>query len=266
MKRLIILVYGLIAYIAFFGVFLYLVGFLGDFAVPKSVSSGPSASPLRAFLIDLGLISLFALQHLIMARQSFKRWWTRVIPEPMERSTFVLAANLCLVVLFFFWQPIPAIVWEIEGQILPWVFHASLLLGCLLVVYSSFLIDHFDLLGLRQVYCYFRNEPYVPVPFKVSSLYKEIRHPMMLGILMVLWSTPVMTVGHFILSTGFSAFIFIGVWFEERDLMRDFGQAYAAYRQRTRMLVPSLRRKTASMPQTGGSAAEAPYRCSKEPC
>jgi methanethiol S-methyltransferase len=248
MGRWAMLAYGVTACLTFFGVSVYLIVFIGNISEPFPMRTLPHSSPLEAALVDVGLVGLFALQHLIMARQGFKKWWTRFIPEPAERSTFVLAANVCLLVLFVFWQKIPLGVWELKGQILTSILHASLSLGLILTAYSIFLIAPFDLLGLHQVYSQFRKEPYTPVPFTVTSLYKWVRHPAMLGVLMMLWSAPVMTGGRFILSTGFSIFIFIGIWFEERDLMRDFGQAYIEYRSRTPMLFPFPGRRNAPSP------------------
>ena len=236
------MIYGIICYVVFLGVFLYLIGFIGNIGAPKSIDSGAGANRFAAVLMDTGLISLFALQHLVMARQRFKKWWVRVVPEAMERSTFVLAASSCLILLFVFWQAVPEKVWEFEGQVAHWIFHGIFLAGWIIVVYSSFLIDHFDLFGLEQAYCHFRNKACPPVPFKVSSLYRFVRHPMMLGFLMALWSTPVMTIGHLILAAEFSAFIFVGLLFEERDLVRYFGQVYLAYREQTPMVIPRLKR------------------------
>ncbi|RPJ05874.1 MAG: isoprenylcysteine carboxylmethyltransferase family protein [Deltaproteobacteria bacterium] len=267
MRRVLILAYGFISYVAFLVVFLYLVGFVGDVLVPKSVDSGPGSNPVLALVIDTGLVSLFALQHLIMARQRFKRWWVRFVPEPMERSTFVLAASSCLILLFLFWQPIPVIVWKTGNQVLQWILRVAFLLGWILVVASTFLIDHFDLFGLRQVYLHFRGKAYNPVSFQVNSLYRSVRHPMMLGFLIALWSTPVMTIGHFILAAEFTAFIFIGLWFEERDLVRYFGQTYLAYRQETPLLIPGLKRRASSSSERAvESAAETSFRCSKKTC
>jgi methanethiol S-methyltransferase len=243
MGRWAMLAYELAACLTFFGVAVYLVVFIGNISEPQSMHTHPNSGLLEAALVDVGLVGLLALQHLIMARQGFKKWWTRIIPEPVERSTFVHAANVCLVVLLVFWQPIPLIVWELKGQIFPFILHASLFLGLILTACSISLIAPFDLLGLRQVYCHFRNEPYTPVPLTVTALYNRMRHPAMLGLLIVLWFSPVMTGDHFILSAGFSIFIFVGIWFEERDLVRDFGEDYIEYRRRTPMLFPFPRRR-----------------------
>ncbi len=267
MKKALILVYGIFSYVAFLAVFVYFVAFVGDFAVPKTVNSGPTTGLLRAILIDTGLVALFAIQHLVMARQGFKRWWTRIVPEPMERSTFVLAANLALAAIMWFWQPIPLTVWKMEQPLLQWALFGVFWAGWGMVLVSTFLIDHFDLFGLRQAYCYFRSRTCAPVPFKVRSLYRVVRHPMMLGLLLAFWSTPVMTVGHLVLALGFTSFIFVGLRFEERDLSRAFGRAYEEYRQQTWMVLP-LRRGRPSDPAAtpGAPRTEESYGCVTEPC
>lgn len=267
MKRLLGLTYSIFSYVVFLFVLLYLIGFVENIFVGKSIDSGTSTSPLRAFFLNAGLISLFAVQHLVMARGWFKRWWTRYIPEPLERSTFVLAASLSLMLLFLLWQPLPGIVWKVEGAILQWILRAASLAGWIIVVYTSFLIDHFDLFGLRPAYLYFRGKPYTPVPFKVNSLYRHTRHPMMSGFLLAFWATPQMTLGRLILAGGFTVFIFIGLWFEERDLVRHFGRTYLSYRRQTPMLIPDIRGKK-TWPVTGDPRppTEDSFGCSNRPC
>jgi protein-S-isoprenylcysteine O-methyltransferase Ste14 len=202
-----------------------------------------------------------------MARHGFKRWWTRIIPEPMERSTFVLAANLTLAASMVLWEPIPWAVWSVEQPLVRWTLLAACFAGWGTVVASSFLIDHFDLFGLRQVYCHFRERTCTPVPFKVHSLYRFVRHPMMLGFLVALWSTPVMTVGHLVLAVELSTFIFVGLRYEERDLARTFGRAYEEYRQQTSMVLPLRRgRPSDSAATTGAPRTEESYGCVNEPC
>jgi protein-S-isoprenylcysteine O-methyltransferase Ste14 len=238
MRRSLVLGYGVVAYVFFLVSFLYFVGFLGNMFVSKTIDSTPVAGALRSTVTNISLIGLFALQHLIMARSWFKTWWTRFVPKPVERSTFVLFASIILLVLVIFWQPVPRTIWKIDNPILSLVPLIGFLLGCGLVVHATFLIDHWDLFGLRQVYLYFRGRPYTPVPFKVHSLYMHVRHPMMLGFLMVLWSTPVMSVGRFTLAVGFTLFILIGIWLEERELTSYFGQVYSEYKKKTSMLLP----------------------------
>lgn len=249
MKKALILAYGVMSYMAFLGVFLYLMGFVGDFYVSRTINSGTGSNPLNGILIDMGLISLFVLQHLVMARGRFKKWLTRHIPEPMERSTFVLVSSACLALLLAFWQPVPLVIWNIETEAVRWLLHATFIIGWGIVVYSSFLIDHFDLFGLRQVYLHYRGMPYSNVPFKVHSLYRYIRHPMMLGFILALWATPVMTLGHLVLAAGFTLFIFTGLWFEERDLIRNFGRQYMEYRHRTSMVIPIPKKSAVTAPK-----------------
>jgi protein-S-isoprenylcysteine O-methyltransferase Ste14 len=238
MKRVLAFGYGIFAYLVFLGTFLYFIGFLGGFGVPKTVDSGPSAHPGWAVVVDLALIALFGVQHAIMARPAFKKRLTRILPEAVERSTFVLVASSILIMLFALWIPIPAIVWRVETPLRQLALHALFASGWLIVLYSSFLIDHFDLFGLRQVALYLKGQPYRPVPFKVASLYKATRHPMMLGFLIVLWATPVMTAGHLLLAAGFTSYIFIGIHFEERDLAEALGEEYRSYRDTTSMIIP----------------------------
>lgn len=265
MKNTLYLLYGVFSYVAFLASFLYLIGFVGDFGVPKSVNTGSSSNIILAMLLNTVLILLFALQHLVMARQKFKTWWTRIIPAPIERSTFVLAASASLALLFLLWQPIPIIVWEVKDQI-PRVFlFAASLAGWAMVVVSSFLIDHFDLFGLRQVYLNFSGKETRPVPFRVHSLYRISRHPMMLGFLIALWFTPVMTVGHLLLTAEFTIFIFVGLFFEERDLIRYFGRTYRAYQQETPMLLPMLKKRKPCEQSTDHAGSIFRERCRKEP-
>lgn len=239
MKRELAFAYGIFAYLVFLLTFLYFIGFLGGWLVPKTIDSGPPAHPIKAAAVDLAVITLFGLQHAIMARQPFKKRLTMYLPEAVERSTFVLAASVSLILLFILWVPIPAVVWHVETPEWRLALHALFAGGWILVLYSSFLIDHFDLFGLRQVTLYLRKQPYAPVPFKVASLYKTIRHPMMLGFLIALWATPVMTAGHLLLAAGFSTYIFIGIHFEERDLARTLGSEYRSYRAGTSMIIPT---------------------------
>ncbi len=238
MTRSGIFVYAIAAYILFLASFLYFLGFLACLPVPQAADAAPVAGPLRGTLINTGLVALFALQHLIMARPWFKRQLVRLVPAPAERSTFVLSASILLALLCFFRQPVPPVIWQFDSPLFRLVPRFAFLIGCGLVVYTSFLIDHWDLFGLRQAYLHYRNVPYTPVPFKVNSLYRHIRHPMMLGFLMILWFTPVMTVDRLTLAVEFTAFIFAGIWFEERELAGSFGQAYLDYKKKTSMVIP----------------------------
>lgn len=248
MKRLCYFTYGLIAYCVFFGTILYLIGFVGNFFVPKSIDSGHEGPVGPSIALNLLLIGLFAIQHTIMARPAFKRRWKRIVPEPLERSTFVLFASAILVLLFWQWKPVTAIVWHIENSAAQVTLIGTSLLGWGLLFFSSFLIDHFDLFGLRQVYLYLRGKSYVQPRFVERSLYKVIRHPLMTGVLLGIWATPTMTVGHFVFALGLTAYIALGVIFEERDLLKAHGDSYERYRRRTRKFLPIPRVPKISAP------------------
>ena len=206
MKKILSLSYGLVCYLAFFGTFLYAIGFVGNLFVPKSIDGAPDAPLLTAVFVNASLLLLFALQHSIMARPAFKRWWTRIIPEHLERSTYVLLASGCLMLMMWQWQPVGGIVWSIESETVKTVLSVTYLLGWGIVLISTFLINHFDLFGLRQVWLYFLGKPYTTLPFRVPIFYRYVRHPLYLGFLIAFWSTPVMTAAHLlfaILTTGY---------------------------------------------------------------
>jgi protein-S-isoprenylcysteine O-methyltransferase Ste14 len=194
-------------------------------------------------LVDLILLTLFAVQHNVMARQGFKKWWIQFVPQPVERSTYVLITSLLLTLLFWQWRPLPAVVWEVDsslGKAILWLLFAA---GWALVLISTFLIDHFDLFGLRQVYLYASGKPYQPLTFQVSSLYKYVRHPLLLGFMVAFWATPRMTVGHLLFAVATTGYMLIAIQFEERDLIAFHGGAYESYRQQVSMLLPLRRRK-----------------------
>jgi protein-S-isoprenylcysteine O-methyltransferase Ste14 len=238
MAKILAVLYGVVAYAAFFVTILYAIGFVGNFVVPKSIDSGEEGPVGLAIVVNVCLMALFAIQHTIMARPAFKEWWTKFVPRPIERSTFVLAASALLALLFWQWRPIGGIVWQVDAPAGRAVLVGASLVGWLLVFYSSFLIDHFDLFGLQQVVLYFREKPYTHPPFKQASVYKLIRHPLMLGFLIAFWFTPTMTYGHLLFSCVITGYIFFGIHMEERDLNKLLGSDYAAYRKETPMILP----------------------------
>jgi methanethiol S-methyltransferase len=238
LKRTLVLFYGVAAYVVFFATFLYAFGFVGNVLVPKSIDSAPAMPFIQALLIDAGLLSLFALQHSIMARQWFKRMITRIIPEPAERPTYVLFSSLALILLFWEWQPLGGTIWQIENTAGVALMYAGFALGWLIVLASTFLINHFDLFGLRQVVLYFMRRPYTPLPFRTPILYKYVRHPLYFGWLLAFWCTPVMTSAHLFFAVMTTGYILVAIQFEERDLVRQHGDSYRVYRERVPMILP----------------------------
>ncbi|MBL8270887.1 methanethiol S-methyltransferase [Steroidobacter sp.] len=242
MKRSLVLLYGAACYAVFLATFLYAVAFLGNFLVGNSIDAAPTTGIGQAIAIDIALLAVFALQHSIMARPAFKRWWTRIVPTAAERSTYVLFSSLALILLFWLWQPIGAVVWRVDSPVGQGLLYAGYAAGWVLLLVATFLIDHFDLFGLRQSWLYFRGRPYSEIAFRTPGLYKLIRHPIYLAWLLTFWCTPVMTAAHLLFAVMTTAYILIAIQLEERDLTRAFPE-YASYRQR----VPSL------IPFTGGS-------------
>jgi protein-S-isoprenylcysteine O-methyltransferase Ste14 len=230
--------YGVASYVLFFVTFLYLVCFIGNIGVPKSIDSGAAGPVGVAILVNFLLVALFGVQHSIMARPWFKAWWTRFVPKPIERSTFVLITSVILIVTYWLWRPIPGVVWDVELPAARAALYALFFLGWGLMLYASFLIDHFDLFGVRQVYLHLRRQKYTHSPFATPPLYKVVRNPLMLGVLIALWATPTMTYGHLLFAALMSAYIFVGIAFEERDLLRFLGEDYRRYRERTPMILP----------------------------
>ncbi|MEO8061183.1 MAG: methanethiol S-methyltransferase [Pseudomonadota bacterium] len=241
MKRLAIFLYGIASYAVFFGTFLYAIGFIGNLWVPKSIDSPRDVALGTALMVDLGLLGLFAVQHSVMARPAFKRWWTRIVPEPAERSTYILFSSLALIVLFWFWQPLGGMVWSITSGAGVDAMYALFAAGWLLLLYVTFLIDHFDLFGLRQVWLQWVGRPFTPITFKTPWLYRQIRHPLYVGWLMIFWATPTMTVTHLVFAIMTTAYILIAIQFEERDLIAAHPE-YADYRKRVPSLIPFTKR------------------------
>ncbi len=238
MGRITALLYSLVCYLIFFGTFLYSIGFLGEFLVPRSINSGQSTNTGTSLLVNAGLLGLFAVQHSLMARSFFKEWWTRIIPEEVERSTYVLFSSLALILLFWLWQPMPYVVWKVTsfpGTVLLWGIFG---LGWFIVLVSTFMIDHFELFGLRQAYNYYRRRTPPSPEFQTPYLYKYVRHPLMLGFVIAFWATPLMTAGHLLFAVATTGYILIGIFFEEQALIDRFGDQYRRYRKQVPVLIP----------------------------
>lgn len=246
MKRHAILFYGLVAYTSFVVAILYLVGFIGNIGVPKSIDYPASTTGEDGFtldlLVNLGLLSLFAIQHSVMARRGFKNWLLKYLPKPMERSTYVLATSIVFGLLFYFWKPIGDSVWEVDSIIGEVLLTGIFLTGWAIALVSSFLISHFDLFGLRQAVLSWRKRPHTGPRFRKQGLYKYVRHPINLGFLIAVWSTPHMTLGHLVFSLTLTAYIFIATGFEERDLVASHGNVYRDYQREVPMILPFPRR------------------------
>jgi methanethiol S-methyltransferase len=243
MGRIIGFLFGLVAYLVFLPTFLYAIGFVTGVGVPKTIDDGPVVPVIEALIVNLSLLSLFAVQHSGMARKPFKRWLTQFVPASVERSVYVLLASLALILLLWHWRPIPAVVWQVTNAHVAMTMTALSLAGWLLVLFSTFLINHFELFGLHQVAANLAGRTMPAARFKTPVLYKFVRHPIYLGFIIAFWATPVMTVGHLLFAAVTTAYIFVGIALEERDLIQLFGEEYKRYRAQVGMLAP-FRRKS----------------------
>jgi protein-S-isoprenylcysteine O-methyltransferase Ste14 len=247
MSRALGFVYGVVSYVIFLGTFLYAIGFVGNVFVPKSIDSGEQGALIPALAINTALLLLFAVQHSVMARPWFKRWWTRFVPHAIERSTFVLFASLALILLYWQWRALPAVIWSLEGpaaammEMLFWI-------GWGLVLISTFMISHFHLFGLTQVHHHLLGKKVADPEFKVAGFYRMVRHPIMFGFLIAFWSTPRMTVGHLLFAAATTGYILVALRFEEHDLVEMFGEKYRQYRRDVRMLIPIPKRPEEAAP------------------
>ena len=238
MTRVLAFLYGLVAYLVFFGTILYAIGFVSGLVVPKTIDTGTVVPLAQAIVVNILLMSLFAVQHSVMARRQFKEWWTQYVPKPVERSTYVLLSSLALVLLFWQWRPIPAVVWQVTDPNVAAAMLAVSFVGWVLVFTSTFLINHFELFGLHQVANNLVGRDMPAVRFKTPVLYKVVRHPIYLGFIIAFWVAPTMTMGHLLFAAVTTAYIFVGIALEERDLIELFGDEYQHYRERVSMLIP----------------------------
>jgi len=243
MGRLAVFTYGIVAYVLFLITFLYSIGFVGNIVVPKSIDSGVEGTLGSALIINIILLGLFAVQHSVMARPAFKQWWTTIIPSAMERSTYVLLSSLILALLFWQWHPMTGVTWSVENNVGSAILTGLFWVGWFIVLLSTFLINHFDLFGLRQIYINFQGKEYTSLEFRITSLYKYVRHPIMLGFIIAFWATPVMTAGHLMFAVVTTAYILIAIQFEERDLVNFFGDTYKKYQRQVSMILP-MKKKT----------------------
>ena len=240
MGRLLRFSFGLLAYVFFFASFLYLIGFVANIFVPRSIDFGPSASPALAAIINLALIFLFGVQHSVMARPGFKAALTRVWPAAIERSLYVFLTAVALCLLYGFWRPLPGLVWSVDSESLRTLLHAATALGWVMVLISTFLINHFELFGLRQIWADLRGAAIPQARFRQPMFYKFVRHPIYTGFLLAFWATPDMSQGHLLFAAGMTVYILVGIRYEERDLVDILGADYTEYRRRVGMLIPGI--------------------------
>ena len=244
-KRIAFFTYGTVSYVIFLATFLYAMAFIGNIAVGQTIDGIPQIPFGQALVINLALLGLFAVQHSAMARPAFKRWWTKFVPKPIERSTYVFFSSAALLVLFHKWQPMGGIIWDVQSEAGQIALYGLFGLGWLVVLVATFLINHFDLFGMRQVWLYFRGQPYTPLGFMTPGFYRFVRHPLYLGFLIGFWATPTMTVAHLVFALATTAYILIAIQLEEGDLVRALGTTYADYRRQVPMLIPKVGRKAA---------------------
>lgn len=249
MKRIVFFIYGTLCYLSFLAIFLYAVGFLGNFGVSNTIDGQSWVPVWQALAINTFLLGVFAVQHSVMARQAFKQWWTQYIPKPIERSTYVLCTNIALALLFYAWQPMGGKIWRIQDPVGQSLLYGLFAAGWGLVLMATLLINHFDLFGMRQVWLYLRKQEFTPLPFKTPALYQQVRHPLYVGWLLVFWATPTMTVAHLVFAVTTTIYILMAIQWEEKDLVALHGEAYKDYQERVPKLIPrffrgNLMRKT----------------------
>ena len=259
MGRIMTLLYGVFCYLVFFATFLYAIAFLGDFGVARTIDSGVEGSLGKALAINAGLLALFAVQHSIMARSWFKRAWTKIVPPTAERSTYVLFSSVALILLFWQWRPIGGVIWQLDNELGRMATYGIYAVGWLLLLVATFLINHFDLFGLRQVYLHFRGQEYTGLPFRTPGFYRLVRHPIYFSWLCIFWATPRMTIAHLVFALATTGYILMAIPLEERDLIRIYGDAYRRYKQQVPGILPvSFRRENRNKRSEVNSTAASP--------